>query len=65
MARTKKHAQAAIEYLLIMGATVALVLGGFNYWLNFGRNEANLFFNRQAADMMGNAPVTREFGGYP
>ncbi len=59
--RKKYRAQSAIEYMLLLGATVAVVLGGFSYWLGFTRNEANLYVNGVSSDIMGAAPVTREF----
>ena len=56
----KYRAQTAIEYMLLLGATVAVILGGFTYWLNFSRNEANLYVNGVSADIMGDAPNARE-----
>jgi len=57
----KRRAQSAIEYMLLLGATIAVILGGFTYWLNFSRNEANLYFNSASTLLMGDAPNTREY----
>jgi len=57
----KCRAQSAIEYMLLLGATVAVILGGFSYWLNLARNEANLYVNGVTTEIMGDVPVSREY----
>lgn len=48
-----KNAQTAIEYMLLLGVVVALVLIGFKVSLPQTRASANIFFNRAAIGIMG------------
>ena len=45
--------QTAIEYLLLLATTVAIVLLAFNVKLLNVHNATELFFNRSAAGIMG------------
>ena len=48
--------QSAIEYLILLGAVVALVLMGFQTYLPRFRETSNIYYNRVAEGIMGDAP---------
>lgn len=49
----RNQGQTAIEYMLLLGVVVALVLIGFKVYLPQTRASANIFFNRAAIGIMG------------
>lgn len=54
-----RRAQAAIEYLLLLGVVAAVILGLFQYWMGRSRNQSNRYFDRGIVDIYGDEPVPR------
>ncbi len=54
---TKRRAQTAIEYLLLLAVVVAIVLVGFKYLVPQSRDASEEFYNKAAIGILGNAPV--------
>ena len=55
--RRSRRAQTAIEYMVLLGVMVTVVLVGFKVYLNKARIEAGNFFNAAAVGIMDDAPV--------
>lgn len=48
-----KEAQSMIEYLLLLGATVVVVLLAFKGLIPYTRDASNLYYNKVAVGVMG------------
>jgi hypothetical protein len=55
-----KNAQAAIEYLLLLGVVAAIVLGGFVTWISHSKAAANAYFQTKTMEIYGDKAITRE-----
>jgi hypothetical protein len=55
MKHAKKYisGQTAIEYLLLLGVVVVVVLVGFRKYVPQARNDSELYYNRVATGLMG------------
>jgi len=49
----QKKAQTAIEYMLLLGVIVAIVLIGFKTYLPRTQDAANIYFNRVSVGILG------------
>ena len=54
--RVFSSGQTAVEYILLLGAIVAIVLIGFNRYLPDTLSYSNLYFNRASLGIMGKPP---------
>lgn len=45
--------QTAVEYMLLLGVVVAIVLVAFKVYLPRAKNSANIYFNRTSLRIMG------------
>ena len=54
--RRSREAQTAIEYLILLGVMVTIVLVGFKVYLHKAGDEAGNFFNAAAIGIMDEAP---------
>ena len=52
----EKKAQTAIEYMILLGAVVAIALVGIRTFLPSFQESANLYFNRASYGIMGDPP---------
>ncbi len=55
LSKKTKRGQAAIEYMLLLGVVVAIVLVGFRLYLPRAKNSAGRFYNKSVVGIMGNA----------
>ena len=62
----EEKAQAAIEYMVLLGIMAAIIIGGFKFYLGSSRNQANKFFTNATIGIMGDVPKVRAIvGGTP
>jgi len=64
MTRTKR-AQSAVEYLILLGTVMAIVIGGWKYYMDTASQKAGEFYNVTARGIYGNAPVVNSLKTYP
>ena len=62
-----QEAQAAVEYIILLGLVAVIVVGGWSVYLRDARLQAESIYNSEAKAMMGDMPVTRDtqFDIYP
>jgi len=53
-----RNAQSTVEYLILLGAVTAVILVGFNRFILRSQEQANIFFNKAAGDIMGD-PISK------
>ncbi len=54
--------QTALEYLLLLGIVVAIVLVGFHKYIPQTRNSSELFLNKTAVGILGEPPSCAKLG---
>ena len=57
--RQLKKAQAAIEYMLLLGVLTIVALTGFKAFVPKTKENSELFFNKTAERVMGDLPGPR------
>ena len=66
-----KRGQSALEYMLLMGTVMVIVIVGFKVFLPRTQNASDLYFNRVSHGIMGNVTKCGDGtcdgpeGGYP
>ena len=62
---SKISAQAAIEYLILLGVMVVIALTAFRTMVPSAQQETNLAFAAASANIIGNAAITSKNGPWP
>lgn len=57
--------QTSVEYFILLGLVVVIVLSGVKTFILKARHEADEVFNETAIGVMGRRPVVRVFSVYP
>ena len=63
---SRRRAQTAIEYLLVLGVVTAIVLVGFRIFVPLARDDANRYYLSLLRGVYGNTPPwDPTFNAYP